>query len=233
MTQIIRLISGTINATETIITRLLKEVLSRTHKPLAIAGGALVGYLWGPELAPLIERYTEQLLLSSIQLVWWERGLRWICLFVGGASGGMAVVYHKELYNLRREHFKRLGKYYEITRPTGNWLTDLVWSYTAGVVIMCGSFAIGFTVWPILPFLLSTNWLVVGALFILFTAFVGPAGMGSKKLLMEMFRPHRLKREVAEAAQMIPMLEEKLARNRAEQANRQNTSHKEIENNDW
>jgi len=216
-----------------VITRSIRDLLARIHKPLAITGGSLLGYLYGAEFAPMIDQYTANLLLHHVPLTWWEVISRGICTLVGGVSAAFAVDHHTKLYELRRSHHDIFGKYYKIARPTGNWITDLLWAYLAGAVIAAGSFSAATFVWPILPFLISTNWLVVGLLLIVLAAGWEVISMSSKAILTEMFKPRRLEYEIKNAGLLIPVLERALAARQKAKTQEINENDKEVRDNDW
>lgn len=215
------------------ITRTIGDFLKVVNRPLAIAVGFGVGYVYGPKVAIYVDQWTATLLLEGVPLHWWEIGMRWLSALLGAISGWEGAEQYERLSVLRRKHSGLFEKYREVARPQGGWLSDLVWSYLAGVVIIVGSFTAGCLFWPILPFLISDQWWIVILLLLLLASGWQLVALAIKAVFTDVFKPRRLEYEVQNSPAIIQALDRALAERRSQQAKANSTKDDEVTNNDW
>jgi len=215
------------------ITRTIGDFLKVINRPLAVAVGFGAGYVYGPQVAIYIDQWTATILLEGVPLHWWEVGMRWLSALLGAISGWEGADQYERLSLLRRKHSDIFGKYREVARPTGGWLSDLVWSYLAGVVIIVGSFTAGCLFWPILPFLISDQWWIVILLLLLLASGWELVARAIKAVLTDVFKPRRIEYEVQNAGALIPALDRALVERRSQQEKAKSIKDDEVTSNDW
>ncbi|MBD2115181.1 MULTISPECIES: hypothetical protein [Cyanophyceae] len=209
------------------------DLLSAINRPTAVLLGMLLGYAYGPHFGPVMEAWTANLLLHPVPLHWWEGILQWLCALVWGVSGWVAAEHYERLLKLRRAHSDLYGEFYEVARPTGGWLTDILWGYLAGFVIMTGSFVAGCLFWPFLPFLVSRNWFVVGLLLLLLASGWQLVALGTRTVLTDVFKPRRLEYEVQNPGVIIPRLKKALDERRKNSSKKNKPEDDEVRKDAW
>lgn len=237
LSGLIGIVSGTMiglfHILSALIFRLLRVVVGVVYAPLAVSVGTILGYHYGPELAPHAVSLAERGYLPGFSLGVWE----WLCKW-GGTISLMAVGYvgymrHQMISKLRAHHELTYWKYQVIGATPGSRLTDFLWSYLTAAVLFNVPVAVLLFCLIGIPWLVTKNLLLRIAIFIFLASGINQILNGSATIFLEAFKPRRLQWEVENAAQIVPQLEVRYQQYLRAKAKAEEGKDEEVETDDW
>lgn len=218
---------------EAALVRLLREAIDFLYLPVALGVGFLVGYLFGPEIAPSVMEVAKETFMAGFELSAWERICRWVAAVSLTAVGGIGYKRHQLLAKLRELHEYTYEHFHEIVSTPGSRLTDFFWAYLTAFVLVNVPVVVMLGIVVGVPLLITQNWLFRVLLIIFFLSGANTFLMGAANILLETFKPRRLEKEVQQADKIVPRLQREYERYLAEKRARESLSDQEVRTDDW